>query len=177
MNKKIFGMALLAASLFSLNGMAQQPNPDCCQKKAAQCDKASKECVAGRDGSKFRLAKCNPYEGLTLTDAQKKQLDELDAKRRSACAERAKCDKEKRQCNDSLRMEARKNDVKVYLNEVKKIVGPEQYVVFLENMVVNAPGRKNHGLYPVKEKKFKMKANKDKRDGKRDCDKKCDVKK
>ena len=40
-------------------------------------------------------------------------------------------------------MEARKNARKEYLEEVKAIIGPDQYIVFLENMYVNGGGNHN----------------------------------
>ena len=48
--------------------------------------------------------------------------------------------KEEKQRNDSARKADRQASRKAYLEEVKTIVGPDQYVLFLENMYVNQPG-------------------------------------
>lgn len=79
------------------------------------------------------------FTGMTLTDAQKTQLQELKAKRCSAKLDKMKARKAKRQHNDSTRMVDRRADRKQYLEEVKAIVGPDQYVIYLENVVLNTP--------------------------------------
>lgn len=85
------------------------------------------------------------FTGMTLTDAQKTQLQELKAKRCAARLDKMKARKAKRQHNDSTRMTDRRADRKQYLEEVKAIVGPDQYVIYLENVVLNAPnGHSRH---------------------------------
>lgn len=145
---------MMAMSLVGFNGMAQN---------TAQCTKAQVEnkacCQKGgndRKGGKMQLReKKNPYEGLTLTDAQKSKLAELDAKqqaKRQAAMEARKSDSQKSEATKAekknmtkaekmaakqAKMQARRSEKLEYLQEVKAIVGPEQYVVFLENMYVN----------------------------------------
>ncbi|MDE6379810.1 MAG: hypothetical protein K2L11_04995 [Muribaculaceae bacterium] len=139
MKKKVLGLALMAIALVGMNGMAQNTQ---------QCDKAQVEnskCCKG--AKKEGRAKLNPYEGLNLTEAQKSKLSELDSKRmaahkakmeaRKAEATDQKADKSKTHADMKARMEARKADKMEYLKEVKAIIGPDQYVVFLENMYVN----------------------------------------
>lgn len=131
MKKKFLGIALVAMSLVSFTGMAQNSTDNNSAKienvKRQKCDKAS--CV-------------NPFEGLNLTDTQKTQLQQLNTKRMEQRKQQAQARKADKQRNDSTRMEARKNARKEYLEEVKAIIGPDQYVVFLENMYVNGGG--NH---------------------------------
>ena len=126
MKKKFLGIALVAMSLVSFTSVAQNATGKNSAKiekvKRQKCDKAS--CV-------------NPFEGLNLTDAQKTQLQQLNTKRMEQRKEQAQARKADKQRNDSTRMEARKNARKEYLKEVKAIIGPDQYVVFLENMYVN----------------------------------------
>ena len=142
MKKTVIGMALMAMALVGFNGMAQN---------TAQSGKAQVENVKGKKGGKMQAReKKNPYEGLTLTDAQKSKLAELDSKRmadrkakmEARKAEGKKADKKsmtdaERKAAKQAKMQARKAEKMEYLQEVKAIVGPEQYVVFLENMYVN----------------------------------------
>jgi len=132
MKKKFLGIALVAMSLVSFTGVAQNATDNNSAKienvKRQKCDKAS--CV-------------NPYEGLNLTDAQKTQLQQLNTKRLEQRKQQAQARKADKQHNDSTRMEARKNARKEYLEEVKAIIGPDQYIVFLENMYVNGGGNHN----------------------------------
>ena len=145
-------MALMAMALVGFNGMAQT---------AAQCPKAQVEnkacCKQGdkKGMKKDARVKQNPYEGLTLTEAQKGKLAELDKKmeaKRQAKMEARKADGRKgdrksmtdteRQAAMEAKMNARKAEKIEYLQEVKEIVGPDQYVVFLENFYVNGGAQK-----------------------------------
>lgn len=147
MKKKVLGLALMAMALVGFNGMAQNNS-----QKNAQCCKSQTECVKGGKGMKKEAREMkNPYEGLNLTDAQKNKLAELDSKRmadRKAKMEARKAEvkgqkNEKNDADKQARMQARKADKMEYLKEVKAIIGPDQYVVFLENFYVNGGG--NHG--------------------------------
>lgn len=149
MNKKVLGLALMAMALVGFNGMAQNNS-----QKNVQCCKAQTECTKGGKGMKKEAREVkNPYEGLTLTDAQKSKLAELDSKRmadRKAKMEARKAEVkgqkgEKNEADIKARMEARKADKLEYLKEVKAIIGPDQYVVFLENFYVNGGGNQNGG--------------------------------
>lgn len=132
MKKKFLGIALIAMSLVSFTSVAQNTTDNNSAKiekvKRQKCDKAS--CV-------------NPFEGLNITEAQKTQLQALNTKRMEQRKQQAQARKADKQRNDSTRMEARKNARKEYLEEVKAIIGPDQYVVFLENMYVNGGGNHN----------------------------------
>ena len=106
-------------------------------------DNGKKELKADKRGGKRGAEAPNPFEGLNLTDAQKTQLQQLNTKRVEQRKQQAQARKADKQRNDSTRMEARKNARKEYLEEVKAIIGPDQYVVFLENMYVNGGGNHN----------------------------------
>ncbi len=125
MKKTILGLAIIALGTTAFNASAQnQRTNNNAQKKERTC------CTNDNKGNK----KCaNPFEGLTLTDAQKTSLNQLNERRRTQSREKSQ---ERKQCSDSLRKASRK----AYLDEVKSIIGPEQYVVFLENVYVNGPG-------------------------------------
>lgn len=161
MKKKVLGLALMAMALVGFNGMAQNNS-----QKNSQCSKSQTECTkGGKDMKKEARTMKNPYEGLTLTDAQKSKLAALDSKRMEARKAKMEARKDevkgqKSQMSDAdrkARMEARKADKMEYLKEVKAIIGPDQYVVFLENFYVNGGG--NQG-----QKKVMMQG----KDGKKD---------
>lgn len=149
MKKKIFSVALLAMSLFAVNSIAQTPSTGSDTQienvKGKKCDKKCEK--ADKDGKKAdkkeKRAKMNPYEGLKLTDAQKTKLQQLDEKRLAQHKQNKEAEKAENQRNDSLKMEARKTAKKEYLNEVKAIIGPDQYVVFLENFYINGGNHVN----------------------------------
>lgn len=127
MKKKL--LSLTAAFLTTVavsSAFAQAPKCDnqCCDKAKCEqrCDKKDKRaCV---------------FDSMNLTDAQKAQLKALNEKQREQCKARKQ---ENKQRDRRQAVESKKQ----YLEEVKAIVGPENYVVFLENMVVNQPG--HHG--------------------------------
>lgn len=138
MKKKILGLAFIAMSLVTFNGMAQN-NADSNTQKQENVKNAK-----GRKGDKKeRRPQCNPFEGMQLTDAQQAQLKQLDSQRKAAREQQALARKENKQRNDSAKLAERRASRKSYLDEVKAIIGPDQYVVFLENMYVNGGGH-NH---------------------------------
>lgn len=146
MKKKVLGIALLAMSFVGFSAAAQTPatNAPSQQESVKKGD---------RQG---RKAQVNPFEGMNLSDAQQAQLKQLNEKRQSERQARKQTRKDEKQRNDSARMAERRNEKKSYLDQVKAIVGPEQYVVFLENFYVSGgnkaamghkskDGRKGHG--------------------------------
>lgn len=153
MKKKILGIALLAMSVFATTAVAQTP-----QATSTGCQttcQSTGNCP--QQPGKQRAPKYDPYEGMTLTEAQKTQLNELrGSKSQAKRQERAKA--------DSARMAGFRNDRRGYLQKVKEIVGPEQYVIFLENMVVN--GNPSQVMQPVKKTQgHKAKMRKDRKPG------------
>ena len=129
MRKKILSLAVVAMTLLGANSFAQSTVNE-------KTNSAKIENVKGRKADR-KEAKTNPYEGLTLTDAQKTQLKQLDEKRAAQRKENAQAKKAEKQRDNSNRIAARKASKKQYLEEVKAIIGPEQYVVFLENFYIN----------------------------------------
>lgn len=140
MKKKIFSVALLAMSLFAVNGIAQTPsNSNNTQIENVKGKKAEK---------KGERRQKNPYEGLNLTDAQKTKLQQLDEKQKAQRMQKMEAMKAEKQANKAQKesdkaamKEARAAEKKAYLEEVKAIIGPDQYVVFLENFYINGGNR------------------------------------
>lgn len=135
-------------SMVSFSSMAQS-------SKSGKCPAAKDcptECPAPENGC-APAGKCTPagcdrpdaFTGLNLTDTQKSQLKQLKANRIQARKEKTQARKADRMRNDSARVAARRADRKQYLEEVKAIIGPDQYVMYLENIVLDTPqGRPGH---------------------------------
>lgn len=146
MKKKILSLAVIAMSMFSINAVAQNPTTN--NAPAKEC---KKECKASQCNDQKCDKQCPTlFSGMNLTADQQAQLKALQEKRVTKMRQRAESAKAQkksdRRQNDSLRMADRKN----YLEEVKAIVGPDQYVIFLENIVLNNPQGKGHSVMPGK---------------------------
>ncbi len=161
MKKKILGLAIVALSMVSFTTMAQTPDgvpsPEKkeCQASGKECKGLKKDCKGKGKDCKGKGKDCkakqgrgqrDPFAGLTLTDAQKQQLSDLKARRDSMRAQKAQAARADRQRKDSVDMSQRRADRQQYLAEVKTILGPDQYVVYLENLVLDSPqqGRQAH---------------------------------
>lgn len=158
MKKTILSLAILAMSTAGITASAQSKTTTVCPVSAEQCQPAA-ECL--QHCSKYCFDR---YKGLDLTDSQKEQLRKLDEERANARKTRIKDARENKQRNDSTRFEQRRTDRKNYLEKVKSIVGPEKYVIFLENFFVDTPvknlkkssfDKKKHNY----DKKFKVDRN------------------
>lgn len=136
--KKVFlSLALLSASAFSI--MAQTPAQT--SSNQAQCVNKEQCAKVERDGN-GRDSKA--FEGINLTDEQKTKLAAL---RKGNCTakdctanvagkdgeQKEKLTKEQLQQMRQERAEKRQTARKDYLVQVKEILTPDQYVVFLEN--------------------------------------------
>ncbi|MCF0218314.1 MAG: hypothetical protein HUK14_00895 [Muribaculaceae bacterium] len=151
---KIFKVILVGAGLLMASSLcAQNATPavnGCDKKECVKCDKkCDKACDKKCDGKCQDCKKCDkkcdgkcdkkcdmkygkkgmkpcPFEGLNLTDQQMEQVKALRPE---------KCRK------DSLKRQSRQD----YLNDVKKILTPEQYQKFLENSYVQG-GQQPFGM-------------------------------
>ncbi|MDE6485798.1 MAG: hypothetical protein K2L14_10455 [Duncaniella sp.] len=120
MKKTILSLAVLFATSFSFSAFAQAPAPE-----TASC------------GEKTECCQSVLFEGITLTPDQQTKLQELKASRAKAAKEKKEAAKAERKAKG----EANKSDRKDYLNSIKGVLTPEQYVIFLENAYVNAPAK------------------------------------
>lgn len=120
--------------MVSFSSFAQTPESasTCTVQECAAPQNCTKAPAGAR---KAKAPKADPFAGLTLTDAQKAQLQQLKEKRATARADKQQARKADIRRNDSTRMADRKQ----YLEEVKEIIGPDQYVMYLENIVINGP--------------------------------------
>ena len=139
MKKKFLALALAAVTLAPFGAVAQTGS--------IRESKTQKTCVpaeCGNPGPGCAKGAC-PFDGLNITDAQKSQLQQLNASRRDARKAEAKARKADKRTCDSARVAQRRAEKRDYLAKVKEIVGPEQYVVFLENFYVNGGAQKRPG--------------------------------
>ena len=127
MKKSIISLSVMLAGLFSGSAIAQTPATATCQGKT--CVLTEQRCATGDSTCTRPCPK--PFEGLNLTPQQQEQLKAL-----GPCPNGKRGDKagDKRGvCRESR---------KEYLAKVKGILTQEQYVQYLENCYVNAPGHK-----------------------------------
>ena len=159
--KKFVSAALAAMMLFAIPATAQNTATGASKTETTSCTSNNKDCnqnrkcdgnrqAKGNKGSKDRqgLRANNEFEGLNLTDTQKNQLNELKAKQRTAReAQKAQAqadrhaNKEKKTADRNAKKDEREAARRAYLQEVKNIIGPDNYVIYLENMYVTAPAQ------------------------------------
>lgn len=144
MKKQVLSFIVLGMSLFSLtasaqhrlNGernRAQKPTTECCENPGCR----------NNDGTCSPMECCPAFEGLNLTQEQQTKLKALCEKSETQRQEKTKANKEARKERRVQSDSERRAEQRNYLTEVKEILTPQQYVQFLENMVIN--GRPNQG--------------------------------
>ena len=119
MKMKLFGLAFIAMSIISMPVVAQTTT-DKAEVKKEHVKQARKEMKKGG----------NLFEGITLTDAQKEQFKQLRETRKAEGEAR----RQEKQRKDSTARADRKVAKKAYLDNIKTILTPDQYVIFLENV-------------------------------------------
>lgn len=155
MKKKILSIALLAVAFAGSSAMAQtQSDNNVCTKEAKECIKKDGKKADKKDRAEFRKGdrkgirpemkgeRPDPFAGLNLTADQQTKLQELQKNRVAA---RDKMGKPTKGDTTAMRRnpaEGRRD----YLNSVKNILTPEQYVVFLENIVIEQPQGNRHAM-------------------------------
>ena len=136
MNKKVLSAVMLCASLFTLSATAQNPkarNQNC---PVANCNT---EAVCNNPKQCAQPGECCSvlFEGITLTEAQKSKIQDIQKarveKRKARAAESKETAKTEKRKMREERDAARKADKRAYLDGVKQVLTPEQYVIFLEN--------------------------------------------
>lgn len=131
MKRRILSIAFVAISTILFTSVAND-------KKEVSQDCHKQECSKGHrmgKGNYGKYPKFNPFEGIELSDAQKQQLKSM--------ADECKADKHKKAQAKKEKLEAKKKERKEmhkkHLEKMKQILTPEQYVQYLENMVLNQP--------------------------------------
>lgn len=136
MKKKVLSLAVLMASVFTFGSFAQTKSDN----KDAACTKT--ECPAKAKGDKA-ANRPNPFEGINLTADQQTRLqairEKAKAERTEQMAQKKAAKAEKKQADATARDARRAEMTKKrqdYLVQIKEVLTPEQYVVFLENCYV-----------------------------------------
>lgn len=153
MKKKFATIALALVAAFGVSAMAQAP------QKTTACDKVKTEHACdkpcGKHEHKGKMQKGEfsktdsiMFAGIDLTSEQKAKIaamrEEARKVRQEARAEAQKMKQDVQKSRMEMRQEMQqKRDarVKAELAEMKKILTPEQYVQYLENMVVSGANR------------------------------------
>ncbi|MDE7153063.1 MAG: Spy/CpxP family protein refolding chaperone [Muribaculaceae bacterium] len=141
MKKTLVTLSLAVATIFGFSAFAQQQDKTQCNKERTEkCCKSDKEKKCDRG----QRPCFNPFEGIELSAEQQTKIDalkqECQAKRQEMKSDRKKSDDNSSKISREERMKQRQQSKRDYLAKVKAILTPDQYVTFLENMVVNNPG-------------------------------------
>lgn len=129
-------LAVAIASMAGFNSMAQVSAKATSGVDEYRCYRTGTECCYLGDDCKD----CRFFDGVNLTADQQSKLETL----RADCkAGREKCIADRRAAREQARAN-REQDKRDRLNKVKGILTPEQYVVFLENIVVSDAPKYGH---------------------------------
>ncbi len=156
MKKTLFAAIFLGASMLTFNASAQNQKKD---SAGAKCPNT--ECAAGKSDCKGivppagKMKNFNPFIGTTITPEQQAKLDQLNKDR----AEKKAAAKEQRQKTKQMNDSVRRAEKLDYLRQVKDIIGPDQYVIFLENIAVAQP-QQGKAMRPGKDGAVKSKMDK-----------------
>lgn len=149
MKKNIFAVVVLSMTLCGLSAFAQVP-------ATKVTEKAKTEATAVRNHP--AKPKKSPFDGINLTADQKTRLEALKTQQiteRKQAAEQkkatAKAARQQKMAERAKRDSLKREEKLSYLHKVKDILTPEQYVIYLENIVVGNGGMKNTpGVRPEK---------------------------
>ncbi len=142
MKKLILSVAIVAATMSGFTAAAKDAKTDKATATEQKCD--GKKCD-GREANR----PC-PFEGLNLTDTQKEQIKQLRADKKDKATQK----QAQKQTKKQAKREARQQERREELAKIKAILTPEQYVTYLENLVVNKkagkPGKAGQHAHQAK---------------------------
>lgn len=149
MKKKFATVTLALLAALGISALAQEPAA-CTSKDTPVCARRAPRHDAAKADS---LREVMLFEGITLTPEQQTKLAALKADRKAAADRQMKArkdmkDQKKQERAD--RMKARQDKKRADLQAMKQILTPEQYVVYLENIVVSTPDARmaaGHGTH------------------------------
>lgn len=169
-------IALAAVFTLGVTASAQNPDGNKANGKKTEC---KKECRGDKKDCKNK--KCdgrkapNPFEGLNLTQQQQEKLAAIPCPAQVMKAARNnKTEADSMKANPALRKEMARNVRSNYLNQVKAVLTPDQYVQFLENYYVSNSAMKakkdKNGRPGMGNKNKKMKKDSARKDSKKGND-------
>lgn len=136
MKKTLMTVAVALSALVALPAAAQNPTNNSNSANTAQTCQTPGNCARGNQN------RPDPYKGINLTPEQRTALDGIEtscrSERRQCCNRDARA--ERRQARREEAGQRRRN----YLDQVKGVLTPDQYVVFLENIVLSQPASGHH---------------------------------
>lgn len=160
MNKKILALAIAAVTLMASSASARENRcanngNNCkiekCEKAACKKDACKKEnckkqackkdnCKQNvcKPGARDCKKKCNPFEGLNLSQEQQTRIAAIPTPRQVMKAAVEKGDIKRENVREYVRT-VRAD----YLNNVKQVLSSDQYTKFLENNFINTPAKKD----------------------------------
>ena len=150
MKKTIVSMMMATALLFGSAAYAQTTT-DGTTGASVQKENVKKGKKGGKEGKGKRGdrgQKFNPFDGVQLTDDQQQKLQvlrqglgpvELTPEQEAKIPENPNLSPEQKKKLNEVRKNNMKENKKKYLNGVKEILTPDQYVIFLENCYLYSP--------------------------------------
>lgn len=163
MKAKFITIALASILTLGISASAQNANGNTdnktctkteCQKKGNKerkdC-KDKKNCKNRKNDSANKQRQApNPFAGLQLTQQQQEKLAAIPTPKQVMQAARQNDKDNKAQADTSKAARAEKRQIARnirdnYLKQVKAVLTPDQYVQFLENYYVSAPGKAQKG--------------------------------
>lgn len=128
--KKTFLTSIIAlAALVAMPAAAQTDGTS----DATRTEQCAKDCKKKekklRHAGRHDMNRSNAFEGITLSEEQKEALKALRPQRPEK--------RERQQADSVAPRDSHKKMRAEYVNGVKQILTPDQYVVFLENIVIN----------------------------------------
>lgn len=135
MKKKIMTIALALSALCVLPSVAKNPDNNNTPAPTCQASACAQEQSCRGNRHDRQANRPNPFEGITLTPEQQTALSAIESQRPG----RDQMDSTARAQARQARKEARRN----YLNQVKEVLTPDQYVTFLENIAMQQGNRGN----------------------------------
>ena len=148
MKKTVFSFIVAFAAISAAGAYAQN-------QASGQNNKQQSECCQNKGSKKKadRPERFNPFDGVQLTEDQQQRLQSLRQGLGPQMPPKEKLsDEQKKNLTDAQKKQmkeerkAKKTQAKKdYLNGVKEILTPEQYVVFLENVYLYSPDQQKSG--------------------------------
>ncbi len=132
MKKRILGLALIAMSMAAIGANAQTNTNDNSKCTKTECVSSQKCCK----GDAYKLCSNAAFDKMNLSSDQKAKLQALEQKKVEARKAAAEARKAQKQQGYNEARAAREAEKKQYLQDLKAIIGPDNYVIFLEDYYV-----------------------------------------